>query len=119
MRRRPKTTIPRPDERRGVDDSAVGILARLERYTAWLRGRPWPADTLLPQPTQRRPRWAASIAPLMLAVLACILAVLAFEQLDNAVATLLSVALTLVGIIASYVEYHAQGLGPSAVSLPV
>jgi hypothetical protein len=119
MRRHSKTTVEQPDESRRVRESAEETLARLQRYAAWLTGQqPCPADTLLPQPIRRRPRRTAPTAPLVLAALSCILGVLAFERFDNPAAAALSAALAVVGVIASLDERHAQGLGPSAVSLP-
>ena len=65
-----------------------------------------------PQPVQQarhRPRLAPQTAPLALAALSCILAILAFERLDNVIAAALSAALTLLGVIASYDAYQRRG----------
>lgn len=75
-----------------------------------------PASTASPaahpqpiQPARHGPRLAPQAAPLALAALSCILAILAFERLDNVIAAALSAALTLVGVIASFDAYQRHG----------
>jgi hypothetical protein len=101
------------------------VLARLERYVASFRSappvprldraapplvvktpamrKPEPAvDTFIPsrtEPTRPRHRFLSEVAPALLAVSTCAIAILAFELLDPVVAVDVAAVLGLVGVI--------------------